>query len=273
MKSQILCSLATCLSMVSLLTGCGNPAPPVLFYGAQGQNYLAIQTNVSSPSEAWPNATISGYADPNTLSNACNVLVDSNCIAAIGTPTPDAVYINGINSFNTNSNGQADFGTDAVRVSWTFYAVDNGSSQCNNGTATTVTNAGLSTGSEVSLTCGQNDSDMVATPATCTINETVTPYQSTCPTNITLTFPPPASSSYSLPLNTQLASAVYTDTGNYSSQSSAMPTNSTSIIVPRPTLGGTAYIAVNDPATGKVYGVAEFTTIVVFPPNSGPPKP
>ena len=270
MKLIRILSGCCCLLACVCFTGCGPTTP---FYGPKGQNYLQIQTNVSSPAEAWPNASITGYADPQTLGGACNVLTDTSCVPEIGSPSVYAVTENGISSFNTDSNGKANFGTDAFSVSWNFYATDNNSSQCNGGSASITTGAGLSTGSFVSLTCGQNDADMVATPASCIIDEQVRPYTSTCPSTITLTFPPPASSRYSLPLNTELAASTYDDAGAYNGQSSAQASTATSIVVPRPTVNGTSYITVNDAATGKIYGVAEFTTIVIFPPNPPPPRP
>ena len=270
MKRMTLLTGSLSFFFILFVMGCGSSSS-VPFYGAHGQNYLQIQTNVSSPAEAWPNATITGYANADTLGSACDVSTDTNCIPEVGSTSPYAVMENGIQAFNTNSNGLANFGTDAFSASWNFYASDNNSSQCNGGSASTTTASGVSTGSMVSLTCGQNDADMISTPSSCIINETVTPYTSTCPSTITLNFPPPASSEYSLPLNTALVSSLYDNTGSYSGQNSVSATTSTSIVVPRPDQNGTAYIAVNDPSTGKVYGVAEFSTIVVFPPTSPPP--
>jgi hypothetical protein len=267
MNLKSLCAIVLA-SLSVMAVGCGGGTP---FYGASGKPYFAITTNAhegsSSSYEYWPNATIKGYADTNSLASYCDTSTDAYCIADVGNASQYAITQNGIPAFNTNGSGLADFGTDAVGAEWHFYATDNGSSQCSGGTASMTTITGESSGAFVTLTCGSNPADMVATPSSCMDNERTG--VNTCTATITLSFPPPVSSSYALPLNTSLTAANYDSSGSNLAQRSVTAATTTSVVVPTPTTTGTTYLAVKD-ATGNVLGASEFTYSYVPPicPNS-----
>jgi hypothetical protein len=261
------------LTAVSVVTvGCGGGTTSG---GSKGSpSYLVINTNAAEGSstsyEAWPNATITGYADPNTVALYCSPASDTNCVADIGNPSPYALTQNGANPFNTGSNGEADFFSDAISADWYFYAKDNGSSVCNGGTASTQTVAGHSSGSNVTLTCWQNLSEMIATPSSC---NRYTNGTTDCPTTVTLSFPPTDSTSTSLPTATALAAVNYNSTGDNVAQNSVTASTTTSVAVPTPTTTGNTYLAVTDPTTGQVIGVAEFTVYVSTPSGGGTKTP
>ena len=256
-----LCAIT--LASLSLLTvGCGGggSSSPIL-YGAQNPapSFDIHTTYGSSSVEAWPNATIKGWAVPNTIQ--CNPTSDPNCIADVGNASIYAVTENQIPAFNTNNNGEAYFGTTAIAAEWNFYATDNNSTQCPNGTASHTTLTGLGSGSNVDLQCGANDADMVATPSSCIDNEQTG--VNTCTDTITLSFPPPITLTRSLPLNVALTAAVYDSSGDNLAQSSVQASVATSVVVPTPTTTGTTHLAVVDP-TGNVVGVGEFTRTVIL---------
>lgn len=254
----------TLASLTVLSAGCGGGGTP--FYGASGKPYFAITTNAhegsSTSYEAWPNATITGYADTNSLANYCDTSTDPYCIADVGNASSYAITQNGISAFNTNGSGLADFGTNAVGAEWHFYATDNGSSQCSGGTASMTTITGESTGALVTLTCGSNAAEMVATPSDCIIDYTVTPSIDTCTSTITLTFPPPVSATNTLPVGAAMVAANYNSSGENLAQSSVTASTTTSVVVPTPATIGTTYLGVYN-SSGSLIGAAEFTRTLV----------
>lgn len=266
MKNLWTVSLVALASLSVLVAGCGGggSSTPTLYGAAAPAPYFFIQTNASPASEPWPNATIKGWAVPNTVQ--CDITQDPSCIADVGNASIYALTENGIGTFNTNSSGQAYFGTDAIGAEWNFYATDNNSSQCTNGTASTTTLTGLSTGAPVTLTCDQNDAEMVATPGACTVNAGTG--LNTCPASVTLTFPPAIAASHSLPLNTALTEVDYNSSGTNLAQSSVSTALTASIVVPTPTTYGTTYLTVYN-AAGSLIGVSEFTRNYIAPP---PPR-
>jgi hypothetical protein len=174
----------------------------------------------------------------------------------IGLGFPDAIYENGITSFSTNSSGAADFGTDAFGAEWNFYATDNGSSQCPNGSASvTVSGEG-----PVKLICGQNYAEMVATPSSCLVNQNSG--LDTCPATVTLAFPPPIASSRTLPVAAALTATNYDNSGDNLAQASVTASTATSVAVRTPATAGTTYLVIQD-TSGNVLGAAEFTRTVV----------
>jgi hypothetical protein len=257
-----LCAI-TLASLSVLVVGCGGGGTP--FYGASGKPYFAITTNAhegsSTSYESWPKVTITGYADANSLANFCDASTDKYCIADIGNASPYAITQNGISAFKTNGSGQADFGTDAIGAEWYFYATDNDSTQCNGGTASLTTITGESTGAYVTLTCGSNAADMIATPSSCVDNEQTG--VNTCPSTITLSFPPPVSSTNSLPVATALSATTYDSSGTNLAQASVTAASTSSVVVPTPYTTGTTYVAVQN-ASGNLIGVSEFTRTVII---------
>ena len=251
---------AISLASISILAaGCGGsggpPTPP--WNGPQGASNFAINTTVgpySSSAEVWPNVTIQGW---DVTQSACSPATDSACVMEVGGPYLYAVTQNKIGAFNTNSYGQANFGTDAIGDEWNFYATDNGSTQCNEGSASNTTLQGGSSGEPVNLSCNMYDADMVATPSSCAPNA--------CPTTITLTYPPPISSNYTLPLNTELTAAVFNNTGANLRQSNVQAATTTSVVVPTPTAYGTTYLGVYN-AAGSLIGASEFA--ILSPPET-----
>lgn len=260
----------TLAALSVLVLGCGGSGTKT--YGASGAPYFAITTNYelgSSPTyEAWPNATITGYADTNSLAYYCVPANDSSCIADIGNASPYAITQNEISAFNTNGSGLANFATDAIGAEWYFYATDNGSSQCNGGAALLTTITGESSGAIVTLTCGSNAADMVATPSGCADDHSVEPPTSDCPASVTLTFPPPVSSSESLPVATALTTANYDSSGDNLAQNSVTASTTTSVVVPTPTTYGTTYLGVYN-SSGSLIGVSEFTRTYIPPASHG----
>jgi hypothetical protein len=262
----------TLASISFLSVGCGGSgsAPSPTLYGAKAPApYFFIQTNATPASEQWPNATITGWAVPNTMQ--CDVTQDTSCIADVGNASIYALTENGIGSFKTNAAGQADFGTDAIAAEWNFYATDNGSSQCSNGSASTTTLTGLSTGSQVLLTCGANDAEMVATPSSCVYinNEITGTITNTCPATITLAFPAAIASSHLLTLHAALTATDYNSSGTNLAQSSVTAATTASVVVPTPSTSGTNYLAVYN-AAGSLVGVSEFTYTysIITPPRN-----
>ena len=251
------------LASISILAagcgGSGGPPPPPTppWFGAQGAPNFAISTTVgpvSSSAEAWKNVTIQGW---DVEQYACNPGTDSACIMEVGGPYLNANPQNKIGSFNTNSYGQANFGTTAIGDEWNFYATDNGSTECNQGTASITTIQGGTFGEPVNLSCNANDADMVATPSSCA--------PGACPATITLAYPPPLSSTFSLPLHTELTAAVFNGSGTNLGQSNEQASSTTSVVVPTPTAYGKTFIGVYNPA-GSLVGVSEFA--IVSPPET-----
>ncbi len=269
MQSLRFVSLIALAFLPVVTTGCGSSTP---YYGPSGEpNYFTISTMATSPSEPWPNAQITGWADPNTLT--CDPATDFSCVAEIGSGTsPYAISQSAISAFDTDSSGLAEFGTDAYLATWDFYAQDTGSSQCAGGSAS-ITIYDFLGGGQVPLTCGQNDASMISNPGSCrvepgyTVGNVWIPPTDTCTASITLSFPSPISSSYVLPLNTPLVSADYSSAGDNLAQNSVEASTTASVVVPTPTTYGTTYLAVSN-ASGNVIGVAEFTRTYVAPPTN-----
>jgi hypothetical protein len=270
---RIVCAF-TLASLSVLAVGCGSGSgspPAIITYPSNAlatTPYFFIQTTAGSSSvEQWPNATITGYANPNTLQ--CIPTSDPYCFPFVGNPYVYAPNENGIGAFRTNAGGQADFATDAITAQWNFYAADNGSTQCNGGTASYTTLTGLGTGAQVPLSCGANDAEMVATPSSCEFDNAVTPLIDTCPTTITLTFPPAIASSHTLTPQAAMTAAVYNSSGTNLAQSNVTAATTTSVVVPTPSTPGTTYLGIYN-AAGSLVGVSEFTYTQINLPKPCP---
>jgi hypothetical protein len=210
------------------------------------------------------------------MAEACDVSTDRNCIGEVGTssfngPFYYAVSENGIGGFTTNSNGQTNFYTDAQPAIWYFYGSGPTNSDCSQTTASAQTYQDESTGSPVLLSCGSNLASMVASPAACTTtnNEIIHMVTTTCPTSVALTFP--SSSKVTLPTGKTLAAADYSTAGANLAQSNVTATSPSAVSVPTPTQGGLTYLSIQNPTTGTIIGVAEFTHtyVTITPPMCG----
>jgi hypothetical protein len=271
LKSVFAIALA---SLSVLAVGCGGggaiPTPPSFGSTSASSPYFFVQTTTSSSGgsgEAWGQVSVTGYARPNTFS--CDVTTDTNCIPNVGDVGIGygALTENNINAFTTNDYGQANFYTDAQPGVWRFYASGPTNSNCPSTSASFETLQNSSDGSTVGLVCGSNPAGMVATPSSCYVHEG-SPYTNTCTGSVTLTFPPPISSTNSLPVATALSATNYDSSGDNVAQASVTAASSTSVVVPMPTAAGTSYLVVQD-VSGNVIGEAEFTrTVIPVPPKT-----
>lgn len=246
------------------ISGCGSGSTPaIVTYGSQAVTtpYFAIHTVVLQPIEDWPNATITGYANTGTVT--CNPTTDTACIADVGSNLY-ALTQNGIPAFNTNSNGFANFATDAIGALWYFTATDNNSTQCPNGSSLLTTYTGQSTGAVTELACNQNVTEMIATPNSCSSGPGAT--TNLCPASVTLSFQSGTTSTDPLPTATTLTEVNYDSSGDNLAQSSVVASSTVTVTVPTPTIYGTSYLVVQD-ASGNIYGVAEFTVTYVPAPT------
>jgi len=256
---------------VFFVAGCGGGGGSIPSFGASGHTayYYSIQTNTTTPNEAWPNVSISGYADPNYLAGACNPASDQYCIPQVYPPGGGnydqygAFDENAINSFATNGNGEAYFYTDAEPSVWHFYAQGPTSADCPSTTASLVTYQSEGIGAGVLLSCNSFAASMTASPSSCEtgfINEKPV---NTCPATVTLAFPASEGNAVVLPLNTSLAADNYDTSGDELRQSSVSASTQASVNVPTPSAGGLTYLAVRNPSTNQILGVGEFTVNVV----------
>jgi hypothetical protein len=261
------------LASVSLLStaGCGGGSSYPPAYGAAHHTnfYLDIETLTTLPNEVWPNVSISGYADPNYLGQYCDPVTDQYCIAQVYPPgggnydLDGAFYENAINSFSTDNNGEAYFYTDAQPAPWNLYANGPQSNDCSSTIASYRTPGTVPFVTQVAITCGSFTASMTATPGSCEtgfINENPV---DTCPATVTLTFPPSEGGAVLLPTGRSLTEAMYDTSGSNLGQSSVTAVSPASVSVPTPLAGGTTYLAVRDPSTNQILGVAEFTVNVV----------
>ena len=260
--------IATVLAMpLIMILGCGSGGTST--YGASSaQNKFTIVTMESAgpPSEAWPNAIITGQAVPGTYS--CTAGEDSNCIVGIGyNILTNELDPGDIPSFNTGDLGEVYFGTNAVDGQWSFDAKtdpqDVGVEMC---TASITIPVPYEVNYYVPLVCGSHNAEMVATPSSC---NRYTNGTTDCPASVTLSFSPTDSASSTLPVAIALAAVNYNSSGNNVAQNSVTATSTTSVVVPTPTTTGINYVAVSDTTTGQVIGVAEFTIHVSAPPGTG----
>ena len=228
-----------------------------------------IHTLTTETSEAWPNVSISGYADPNGLNQYCDPSTDPYCIAQVYPPGGGnydqygAFYQNAIPSFSTDSHGQANFYTNAQPAAWNLYAQGPQNDNCSSTSASFLTDATVPFVTQVELSCGSFSAEMIATPESCEtgfINEMPV---DTCPATVTLTFPQSESGTVQLPTGRSLTEAMYDTSGSNLGQSSVTALSQASVNVPTPLSAGTTYLAVRDPATNQILGVAEFTVNVV----------
>ncbi len=258
MKTWFRLPILIAVILLVMAVGCGGGGS-VPSYGSSNaaSTYFVIQTTTTVPNEAWGGVSISGYANPGSLT--CDVSTDSNCIADIGNAgfSNGALTENGISSFNTNSNGAANFYTDAQPAIWYFYANGPTNSDCTSTQASYTTLQDSGTGSLVPLTCGSGIAAMIATPASCEYIETPDgSVTNTCPAAVTLTFP--SYGTATLPTSTELAVANFDTDGNNLAQSSVTASSTTSVSVPVPATIGTTYLAVYDPTTNQILGSAPF---------------
>lgn len=271
MRKTMLPPIAILFASASLVSvaGCGSYEPPD--YGAAHHTnfYLEIHTATAEPVENWPNVSISGYANPNSLNQYCDPTTDQYCIAQVYPPDggnydlEGAFYENAINSFSTDSNGNANFFTDAQPDVWNLYAKGPQNNDCASTSASFLTVGTAPYLTQAVMTCGSFTAAMIATPNSCEtgfINEHPV---DTCPATITLTFPPSDSGAVQLPTGRSLTEAMYDTSGSNLGQSSVTAASPVSVSVPTPMAGGTTYLAVRDPSTSQILGVAEFTVNIV----------
>lgn len=263
-----LCAIALA-SLSILAVGCGGGGggsytPPSFGSTSASSPHFNIQTtNISTSGgsgEVWGGVTVTGYAHPYTIPCA---VTDTNCIPNVDDYSDQ---VNGNGALNQNmmttpittdgTYGQANFYTNAQPAVWTFYASGPTNSNCVSTSAKFITLENSGDGSLVPLRCGSNAAYMVASPSGCVINANTG--VNTCPSYVTLTFPPPVDSSESLPVATALIAANYDSSGSNLAQSSVTASTTTSITVPAPTTYGTTYLTVQD-SSGNVVGASEFT--------------
>jgi len=284
MNLKSLCAIVLAsLSVVAVGCGSGDgggssvPTPPSYGSKSASSNHFFIQTSNTSTSggsgEAWGEVSVTGYAHPHTIQ--CDI-TNQNCIPNVGDDNDvvngnEALNQNEIPAFTTNDYGQANFYTDAQSAIWTFYGNGLTNSNCVSTYASFITLENSGDGSQVLLRCGSNPASMIATPSDCMINYNVKPPINTCTDTISLSFPPPISSTNTLPVGAAMVAANYDSSGDSLAQSSVTASTTTSIVVPTPTTVGTTYLVVQD-ATGNVIGASEFTRTVAAIPKSTPPK-
>lgn len=255
-----------CAMLLMMVIGCGGGGSSTpTSYGATNDSsagFFKIQTSTGpNTAEAWGNVQITGYANYNTVT--CDVTTDSNCIADIGNVglLDGALTKNEISYFDTNSNGEAYFYTEAQSAEWTLYANGAEPSGCTSTQSSFITPENSGNGYVVDIPCGSNPAGMIASPASCTYSYNTATGKvviNTCPTTVTLTFPS-SNSSAALPTASALAVADYSDTGTNLAQSSITASSATSVNVPIPTTPGTTYLAVYSPTTNQLLGGAPFT--------------
>jgi hypothetical protein len=224
--------------MTMLIGGCGTN-----FSGnySSPSYTLTVYTEQAGGYGAWPNASVSGYADPATVSCTSSNPPDPQCYTNI---PPNA---------KANTSGEYQFGTDALPGWWQVAAAAD--SNCPYGGSTS---GQIGTEQPLYIVCGaSNAGTAVATPATCV--------SGACPATITLT----VSSPVSLPTTHALAVTDYNDAATETGASSPTATNSVSVAVPTPTAVGNTVLVITDPATNQVLGAVLF---VVTPPTTAEPS-
>jgi hypothetical protein len=248
----------SCIAITSI--GCGSSTQS---HGSKSTSspYFAIQTITTKSTEPWKNVSISGYADTSSLASVCTPSDDANCIAEVGGPFLYAATQNAISAFATDSNGRANFYTNAQPAIWKFYASGPDQTDCSSTSASAQTYQDEPDGSPVLLSCGSSTASMIASPSSCitTVDQYGGFIKSTCPDTVALSFPVTSATPMALPIKTSLTVVNYSETGTNLFQETVTASSTSSINVPTPVGTGLNYIAIQNPSTGDILGVSEFT--------------
>ncbi|HUY81836.1 MAG TPA: hypothetical protein VMU92_08945 [Acidobacteriaceae bacterium] len=192
--------------------------------GGGGGGSFGVYTHLSSG--AWPDATVTGYADPSYLPCSQG---STGCNTSFG-PVDDG------------SQGEYVETTDALPDDWEAAAETD--SNCSSGASvgwTSVSNDG-----RIDLYCGS-----VQQQITCTINYLNNVQQNTCPTTIVIT-----GSGY--PTTYALDSGAYDTSGNGGESYQGMASSSTQFYVPAPTNWGITVLTVWDPTNNRLLAAADY---------------